>query len=65
MMPFMMHFIHIKVLKKFTIHKSKVKLDTDVLFKQFSKMYNKEISNEEESIIKTAYNMVKTSQFLK
>ncbi|WP_291651508.1 3'-5' exonuclease [Clostridium sp.] len=46
-------------------HKTKAKIDTDALFKQFSKMYDKEITDEEKSIIKTAYNMGRTGQFVK
>lgn len=43
----------------------KNKVDTISLFKQFNKMYNREMSEEEKSIIKTAYNMGRTKQFLK
>lgn len=42
----------------------KNKIDTISLFKQFNKMYNREMSEEEKSIIKTAYNMGRTKQFL-
>ncbi|MDI9217762.1 3'-5' exonuclease [Clostridium tertium] len=47
------------------VNKSKVKLDTNALFNQFSKMYNKELTVEEKSMIKTAYNMGRTGQFIK
>ncbi|HYE81746.1 MAG TPA: 3'-5' exonuclease [Clostridia bacterium] len=41
----------------------KTKLDTDALIKQFEKMYNRQMTEEERSIIKLAYIMGKTSQF--
>lgn len=47
------------------VKKSKINIDTDALFKQFSKMYNKQLNNEEKSMIKTAYNMGRTGQFIK
>lgn len=40
------------------------KLDTHNLIKQFEKMYNREMSVEEQSIIKLAYIMGKTHQFI-
>lgn len=39
------------------------KIDTYNLIKQFEKMYNREMSEEEKSIIKLAYIMGKTNQF--
>ncbi|MGL5617268.1 MAG: exonuclease domain-containing protein [Sarcina sp.] len=46
--------------------KSKKKnLDTEALFKQFEKIYNRPLSIEEKNIIKLAYIMGKTNQFLK
>lgn len=47
------------------ITKPKQKLDTISLFAQFEKMYNRELSEEEKSLIKLAYYMGKTHQFLK
>lgn len=41
----------------------KQKLDMDALLKQFEKMFNREITTEEKSIIKLAYMMGKTNQF--
>ncbi|WP_326907666.1 hypothetical protein [Sedimentibacter sp. MB31-C6] len=40
-------------------------IDIEALFKQFEKMYNRIISEEEKSMIILAYKMGKTSQFLK
>jgi inhibitor of KinA sporulation pathway (predicted exonuclease) len=42
----------------------KAKVDLDKLIKQFEKMYNRQMSEEEQSIIKLAYMMGRTSQFL-
>lgn len=42
----------------------KTKIDTDKLFNQFEKMYNREMTDEEKSIIKLSYIMGKTNQFL-
>ncbi|WP_291571086.1 3'-5' exonuclease [Clostridium sp. UBA4548] len=39
------------------------KLDTHKLLMQFEKMFNRELTKEEQSMIKLAYNMGKTSQF--
>lgn len=47
------------------VSKPKIKMDTDALFNQFSKMYNKQLTDREKSMIKTAYNMGKTGQFMK
>jgi len=47
------------------IVKHKQKLDTISLFAQFEKMYNRELSEDEKSLIKLAYYMGKTHQFLK
>ena len=41
----------------------KTKLDTNELMNQFEKMYNRQMTEEEQSIIKLAYMMGKTSQF--
>jgi inhibitor of KinA sporulation pathway (predicted exonuclease) len=43
----------------------KRELDTDGLLKQFEKMYAREMTEEEKSIILLAYKMGKTGQFLK
>ncbi|MCD2348647.1 3'-5' exonuclease [Clostridium guangxiense] len=43
----------------------KEKIDTAALINQFEKMYNREMSEEEKSIIKLAYIMGKTRQFVK
>ena len=40
-------------------------IDTDSLIKQFEKMYNRDMTEEERSIIKLAYFMGKTKQFIK
>ena len=42
----------------------KEKIDTVALIKQFEKMYDREMSEEEINIIKTAYMMGKTKQFV-
>lgn len=42
----------------------KEKIDTMSLIKQFEKMYSREMSAEEKSIIKLAYNMGRTRQFI-
>ncbi|MDR5587094.1 MULTISPECIES: 3'-5' exonuclease [Clostridium] len=47
------------------ISKPKQDVNTKGLFAQFEKMYNKKMSEEEKSIIKLAYNMGRTNQFLK
>ncbi len=41
----------------------KSKLDTNALIKQFEKMYDREMTKEEKSMIKLAYIMGKTHQF--
>lgn len=46
------------------ISKPKEKIDTVSLIKQFEKIYNREMSEEEKSIIKLAYIMGKTRQFI-
>lgn len=46
------------------ISQSKEKVDTFSLINQFEKMYNREMSEEEKSIIKLAYIMGKTKQFI-
>lgn len=43
----------------------KKSVDTNALFSQFEKMYKRQLTPEEKSMIKTAYNMGKTNQFLK
>lgn len=40
-------------------------VDFDMLLQQFEKMYARELSKEEQEMIKLAYNMGKTHQFLK
>jgi len=50
-----------KPLTRQTIKKNKV--DTDKLINQFEKMYDREMSEEEKSIINLAYIMGKTNQF--
>lgn len=45
--------------------KPKQKVDIKALIYQFEKMYKRKMSNEEKSIIKTAYNMGKSNQFFK
>lgn len=42
---------------------AKTKLDINRLFYQFEKMFSKELTSEEEAMIKLAYNMGKTNQF--
>jgi DNA polymerase III epsilon subunit-like protein len=46
------------------ISQPKEKIDTFSLINQFEKMYNREMSEEEKSIIKLAYIMGKTRQFI-
>lgn len=43
--------------------KERKNIDIDALISQFTKMYNREMSEEEKSIIKLAYIMGKTNQF--
>lgn len=43
----------------------KTKIDTQSLIKQFEKMYNRKLTNEEINMIKLAYIMGKTNQFNK
>lgn len=45
--------------------KLKQNVDIKALIYQFEKMYKRKMSKEEQSIIKTAYNMGKSNQFLK
>lgn len=45
------------------LNNEKKKIDTDKLIKQFEKMFNREMSEEEKEIIKLAYIMGKTNQF--
>jgi len=40
-------------------------IDVDALIYQFEKMYSREMTEEEKSIIILAYKMGKTNQFLK
>ncbi|WP_315081350.1 3'-5' exonuclease [uncultured Clostridium sp.] len=47
------------------VSKPKEKVDIDSLLSQFEKMYDRKMSEEEKSIIKLAYNMGRTNQFLK
>lgn len=42
----------------------KKKVDTEGLLNQFEKMYNREMTDDEKSIIKLSYIMGKTNQFL-
>lgn len=46
------------------ISKPKEKIDMDGVIDQFQKMYNREMSDEEKTIIKLAYMMGKTRQFI-
>lgn len=46
------------------VNKPKEKVDEKALINQFEKMYNREMSEEEKSIIKHAYYMGKTKQFI-
>ena len=47
------------------IRPSKMVLDFSMLTKQFEKMFSREMTNEEKEIIRLAYYMGKTGQFLK
>jgi DNA polymerase III epsilon subunit-like protein len=49
---------------KFRPKKEKVSVDYDGLFKQFAKMYERDMTEEEKEIIKLSYKMGKTNQFL-
>ncbi|MEO2680015.1 exonuclease, partial [Clostridium butyricum] len=42
-----------------------LKVDTEKLISQFEKMFGRKMTKEEKSIIRIAYNMGKTHQFLK
>jgi len=44
---------------------TKKEIDTEKLIKQFEKMYNREMSEEEQGVILLAYKMGRTNQFLK
>ena len=44
--------------------KAKVEVDYDGLFKQFEKMYERDMTKEEKEIIKLSYKMGRTHQFL-
>ncbi|MBU5591868.1 exonuclease domain-containing protein [Clostridium sp. MSJ-4] len=46
------------------LSKSKNKVNTTALVNQFEKMYNRKMSDEEKSIIKLAYIMGRTNQFV-
>lgn len=48
-----------------TPRQPKREIDTDLLLKQFEKMYAREMTDEEQKIILLAYKMGKTGQFLK
>lgn len=50
---------------KLKARKSKKEIDYPALLKQFEKMYNRSMTEEEQSIIITAYKMGRTQQFLK
>lgn len=50
--------------KKSHTHANK-KLDTNALFSQFEKIYNRPMNNEEKEIIRLAYMMGRTQQFIK
>ncbi|WP_461204763.1 3'-5' exonuclease [Clostridium sp. DL1XJH146] len=54
---------HNNTLKRSRQGNKKTTVDTYSLIKQFEKMYNREITDEEKSIIKLAYTMGKTGQF--
>lgn len=47
------------------VRQPKKVIDIDALIKQFEKMYDREITDEEKSMIILAYKMGKTNQFLK
>lgn len=46
-------------------YKPSLKVDTEKLIAQFEKMFSRKMTKEEKSIIRIAYNMGKTHQFLK
>ncbi|SHI20174.1 Inhibitor of the KinA pathway to sporulation, predicted exonuclease [Clostridium magnum DSM 2767] len=52
-----------KYIRRNTDNSERKKIDTYRLIKQFEKMFNREMSTEEQSIIKLAYMMGKTNQF--
>jgi DNA polymerase III epsilon subunit-like protein len=54
------HHIH-RIIRK----RANIKIDFNKLFIQFQKMYNREMTDEEKSIIKLSYMMGKTNQFHK
>ena len=47
------------------VSKPSLKVDTEKLIAQFEKMFNRKMTKEEKCIIRIAYNMGKTHQFLK
>ena len=51
---------HVKTRQK----KEKIKVDYDNLISQFVKMYNRDMTDEEKEIIKLAYKMGRSNQFL-
>jgi DNA polymerase III epsilon subunit-like protein len=54
-------YIHNKISTRIFVQKSK--LDRIALFNQFEKMFSKELTSEEKSMIELAYKMGKTNQF--
>lgn len=52
-----------KYMRRTPANNRKTKIDTHELIKQFEKMFNRQMSTEEQSIIKLAYMMGKTNQF--
>lgn len=47
------------------LNKPQGKVNVDALLNQFSKMYSRELSEDEKSMIQQAYNMGRTRQFIK
>ncbi len=55
--------IHINLRRLNRLATQNYKIDFVSLIKQFEKMFNREMTKEEKSIIKLAYIMGKTNQF--
>lgn len=62
--PQIYNFSTLSTAKKMTSQKEKKRLDKRSLFLQFEKMFNRKLTVEEKDMIKLAYKMGQTSQFM-
>ena len=58
------NYLPLSTVKKATQPKNKKRLDKKSLFLQFEKMFNRQLSSEEKEMIKLAYKMGQTNQFM-